>query len=157
MVWLYTLFLSKIDFRSKKNFLPMVDWAPLVLGRRDARLDPDPVPDLDGLAPGEGQGLGQQLHVDVADPVGASLSLPRDLNNHLFIQTLLLVKGVFRNHVRVNPGLSYYIIFVTLYCWQYSKEYCHDIFTMIYVWLKYSVLFCIHIEPNRLTNDWPEH
>ena len=92
----------------------MVDWAPLVLGRRDAGFDPDPVPDLDGLAPGEGQGLGQQLYMDVADPVGASLSLPRDLNNS-FYTNLAPWHGHIYSEIRLEgmPGFYHYIIFVT--------------------------------------------
>ena len=39
-----------------------------------------PVGDFDRLAPGEGEGLGQQLDVDVAHPVGSAFTLPRYLN-----------------------------------------------------------------------------
>ena len=58
---------------------PVVHRAPLVLGGRHAGLDPHPVSDLDGLAAGQRQGLGEELDVDVADPVGSALALPGHL------------------------------------------------------------------------------
>ena len=58
----------------------MVHTAPLVLGGRDGGSDPHPVADLDGLSPRHTQGLSEQLYMDIAHPVGPSLTLPHHLH-----------------------------------------------------------------------------
>ena len=84
--------------------------APLVLGRGHVGPHPHPVPHLERLAALEAEGLAEELHVDVAHPVGAALPLP----HHLHVQVVEAVPVQLRHaanvtlmHLLVSPAAAH--------------------------------------------------
>ncbi len=100
----------------------MVHTSPLVLGRADAGLDPDPISNLDmfgssiGLTIGTCHWTAEQLDMNVTDPVGASFSLPIHLDVEImqFISIKLKVKSLIKSHF---PDESITLNFQLAFCY----------------------------------------